>query len=278
MEPTNNNGMYMPVMPAYASGGIGGLLGGGNDILGILFIIALCGGGFGFGGLGGWGGMMGGMWGMEGLYPWLNNSQNINNGFRDQMLNTSINGIQQAVTAGFGDVQNSLCGGFASVNATVNNAQNALSQQLYTNQIADLERSFAAQTATTGGLTNVSAQLAQIGCNNAAATQDVKYTIATEGCASRATSTANTQLILDKLCQLELDNKNDKIASLERQLTMANLAASQNAQTAALTADNAAQTQYIVNRVAPYPTPAYIVQNPNGCAQNTCGCGCNYAA
>ena len=41
------------------------------------------------------------------------------------------------------------------------------------------------------------------------------------------------------------------------------LAASQTAQTAALVADNTAQTQYIVNRVAPYPVPAYTVANPN---------------
>jgi hypothetical protein len=44
---------------------------------------------------------------------------------------------------------------------------------------------------------------------------------------------------------------------------MQNLAASQVAQTAALVADNTAQTQYIVNRVAPYPIPSYTVANPN---------------
>ena len=37
---------------------------------------------------------------------------------------------------------------------------------------------------------------------------------------------------------------------------------SQTAQTSALIADNTAQTQYIVNRVAPYPVPAYVVANP----------------
>lgn len=60
---------------------------------------------------------------------------------------------------------------------------------------------------------------------------------------------------------------------LQNQLNMANLAASQNAQTAALTADNAAQTQYIVNRVAPYPQPA-IVYGYNTSWMNG-GCGCN---
>lgn len=154
----------MLVSPANGLANGGGLFGNNGDSwLGILFLIALCNGGFGFGGFGGgYGAMMGaGMMGMDYLYPWLNNSQNINDGFRDQQLSTQIGGIQNAITSGFGDVQTSLCGGFAGVNATVNSAQNALSQQLYTNQLADLERSFAAQTANTQGLNSLQAQLAQ---------------------------------------------------------------------------------------------------------------------
>ena len=158
------NGMDTTMLVSPTGGNVGnGLFGGGDSWLGILFLIALCNGGFGFGGFGGgYGAMMGaGMMGMDYLYPWLNNSQNINDGFRDQQLSTQIGGIQNAITSGFGDVQTSLCGGFAGVNATVNSAQNALSQQLYTNQLADLERSFAAQTANTQGLNSLQAQLAQ---------------------------------------------------------------------------------------------------------------------
>ena len=182
MALTDENGMgtTMLVQPSY--GGIpyagnfgGGLFGNGGDSwLGILFLIALCNGGFGFGGFGGgYGAMMGmGMADGFGLYPWLNNSQNINDGFREQMLNTSVNGIQNAVTSGFGDVQTALCGGFAGVNqnisqtgngvvSAITGAQNALTQQMYNNEIASLERSFAAQTANTAGLTGLQAQLAQ---------------------------------------------------------------------------------------------------------------------
>lgn len=39
----------------------------------------------------------------------------------------------------------------------------------------------------------------------------------------------------------------------------------------ALIADNTAQTQYIVNRVAPYPIPAYTVPNPFGTTTTTAG-------
>ena len=255
----------MLVQPSGFGGGFngGGLFGGDLSILVLFFLFMM---------MGGWGGMGG--FGMDGgLYPWMNNSQNINSGFRDQMLNTQINGIQNAVTSGFGDLQTALCGGFAGVNAGIVGAQNAITQQMYTNQIADLERSFAAQTAATAGNTALQAQLAQCCCDNRAATADLKYTVATEACADRsaisdalrdviAATTAQTQTILDKMCQQEIDNLKAQNIALQNQVNMQNLAASQAAQTAALVADNTAQTQYIVNRVAPYPIPAYTVANP----------------
>ena len=75
--------------------------------------------------------------------------------------------------------------------------------------------------------------------------------------------------------QWQIDAKNEKIAELQNQLTMANLAASQNAQTAAILANNEAQTTALEQYLAPTPRPAYIVQNPNCCQQNfSCGCGC----
>jgi len=225
--------------------------------------------------MGGWGNGFGGGFGggIDTLYPWMNNSQNINNGFRDQMLGTQISGIQNSITSGFGDVATALCGGFAGVNASINGAQNAIAQQLYGNQIADLERSFAAQTATTSGLTGIQSQLAQCCCENRAATADLKYTVATEACADRsaiadalrtviAENNASTQKILDKMCQQEIDALKAQNVALQNQVNMQNLAASQTAQTAQLIADNTAQTQYIVNRVAPYPIPAYTVANP----------------
>lgn len=97
-------------------------------------------------------------------------------------------------------------------------------------------------------------------------------TILSENCADRAAisdgirdiitnQTSNTQRILDKLCEQEIENLRERNLSLQNQVNMQNLAASQAAQTAQLIADNTAQTQYIVNRVAPYPIPAYTV-NP----------------
>ena len=198
----DSENMVMPVAP---SGGFGM----GGDWAWIILLLVLFGGfGGGFGG--------------DNLYPWINNAHKINDGFRDQMLNTTVSGISDRLISGFGDITTQLCNGF-------NSTQMALSNCC---------------------------------CENRAAIADLKYTLATEACASRATSTANTQRILDQMCADKLEEKNDEIAQLRSQIQALNLAASQTAQTAALVADNTAQTQYIVNRVAPYPIPAYVVANP----------------
>ena len=263
------NSMVMPVAPmngGYANGGFG--LGG--DWAWILLLLVLGGGWGGFGGFGAGGAMLGAdMMGGFGLYPWLNNSQNLNDGFRDQQLATQINGIQNAVTSGFGDVQTALCGGFAGVNASINGAQSAISQQLYGNEIANLNRSFEAQTANTAGLTNLSQQMANCCCENRLQTVETRNTVSTEAAATRAAIQSQTQQILDKMCQQEIDALKAQNIALQNQVNMQALAASQTAQTAALVADNTAQTQYIVNRVAPYPVPAFVVTNPTTPATTT---------
>ena len=244
------NGMDTTMLVSPNGSNNGGLFGGGDSWLGILFLIALCGGGFGFGG--GFGG--------DGIYPWLNNSQNINDGFRDQQMATQIGGIQNSITSGFGDMATALCGGFASVNASVNGAQNALTQQLYSNQIADLERSYAAQTANIAGLTNLSQQLATCYCENKTATNDVKYSIAQEAAATRATNAANTQAILDKLCAIELDTVKAQLAQAQREnvalqnaVNMSALRESQTAQTAAILAGQTSEVDALYDRLKNCP-------------------------
>ena len=220
-------GTTMLVQPSGFGGNGGFGLGDGNGwwIL-LLFIL-----------MGGWGnGFGGGFAGGADFYPWMNQSNQISNGFQNQMLNDSINGITS---------------GIAGITA-----------QLSNNQMADMERSFAVQSA-----------MQNCCCENRAATADLKYTVATEACADRAavgdalqaviaSNTANTQKILDRMCQQEIDALKAQNIALQNQVNMQNLAASQTAQTAQLIADNTAQTQYIVNRVAPYPIPAYTVANP----------------
>ena len=269
----NGNSFYMPVAPAYSNGGGFGS-GFGGDGWWILLLLLFAGGGFG-----GYGGF-----GMDGIYPWLNNSQNINDGFREQMLNTSVSSIQNSITSGFGDVQTALCGGFAGVNASVNSAQNAIAQQMYSNQIADLERSFAAQTASTAGMSNISSQLANCCCENRAATNDLKYTVANEASATRAAKSQNTQLILDKLCQLELDGvkaqveaKNDRILELQNQLNMATLRESQTAQNAFIAQGLNNEVDALYNRLSNCPVPSTPVygRTPIFTCNGNSGCGCS---
>ena len=290
----NNTGMVMPVAPMYGNGGNGGFGFGDNGFWIILLFILLGGWGNGFGG--GFGNNIAADGAV--LYPWMNQSNQINDGFRDQMLNTTINGIQNAVTTGFGDVQNSLCAGFAGVNATVNGAQNALAQQMYTNQISDLERSFAAQTASTQGMNAIQSQLAQCCCDNRAATADLKYTVATEACADRAAvsdgirdvitaQTANTQAILDKLCALELDGVKNQLAQAQRenvglqnQLNMAALRESQTAQNAFIQQGFSNEVDALYNRLNSCPVPTTPVYGRTPiftCGGQTVGCGCGGA-
>lgn len=269
VQPSNFGGGY--------SNGFGDFGNGGAFWILLLFILL---------GNGGWGNGFGGGFGGDGMYPWMNQSNQINDGFRDQMLNSSITGIQSSITSGFGDVQTALCGGFAGVNASITGAQNALAQQMYTNQIADLERSFAAQTAQTAGMTALQSQLASCCCENRLASADAKYTVATEACATRTANADNTnalmnaitagiQSIKDDLCNDRLEAERRENANLRTQLSMAQLAASQNAQTAAIEAGQRGLANEIEQYVLPTPRPAYVVQNPNCCAPYNYGCGCN---
>ena len=143
--------------------------------------------------------------------------------------------------------------------ALINGQQNILNA-LNNSQVNGMNQNFAMQSA-----------FQNCCCENRLGTADLKYTVANEGAATRTAMADSTQRILDQLCQDKIDAKNEKIADLERQLTMAQLAASQGAQTAAIIANNEAQTTALEQYLAPVPRPAYVVQNPNCCA-NQFGC------
>ena len=90
-----------------------------------------------------------------------------------------------------------------------------------------------------------------------------------------ASNTANTQAILDKLCQQEIDALKAQNQQLQMQGYLASLAASQAAQTGQILTDNAAQTATLIRTINPSPIPAYVVANPYGCGNGYYGCGCN---
>lgn len=261
MLENNNSGIpaTMLVGPTGYTGYNGSFGGGfGGDIGWLILVLLCCGGGFGWGG--GFGGGYGNM--MLGYdFPWLMNGQqeisnHISGTARDQMLNDGITGIR----ANLGDISTQLCGGFAGVNATINGAQNALAQQLYTNQISDLERSFAAQTATAQGFAGVQSGLCDIRYGNANNTRDIIEA-----------QTRGTQAVLDKLCALELDGYKREADNLRSELLYARGQASQVDQTARILAGQAAEIDGVYNRLKNCPVGTYNVCNPLTPA-GSCGC------
>ena len=181
---------------------------------------------------------------------------------------------QQDVQSGFD--QAAIMGGINTINTTLSNG------------FANAEISRANTLANITNQMNTIAMNQQNNCcENRLATANLGAIIAQEACADRAAvndalrtvieaNNAATQRILDQMCQDKIDSKNEQIASLQQQLTMAQLAASQSAQTAQLLADNSRQTAVLEDYLNPVPRPAFIVQNPSCCNQNYgygCGCG-----
>ena len=225
----NGSNMFMPVAPAgYGSGSMG--WGDGSFWIIVLFLFALMGNGWN-----------GGFGGNAGAVPYFMNTNNdVQRGFDQSAVMNGISGIQGSLAS----AEVSRCNAQANILATLNANQNA---------------NTAAMNSLAMGLQNCC-------CENRQQIADVKYAIATDGAATRANTDAKVQLVLDKLCQQEIDALKAQVGNLQTQLNMANLAASQGQQTSQLLQDNNAQTAALINRLAqPNPVPAYIVQNPNGC-------------
>lgn len=203
---------------------------------------------------------------------WGNNSGNdVQRGFDQSAIMNGISGIQTSANVGFGDIAL----GIAGVNQNISQIGNA-------NQVAMLQ-----------GFNGLQSQFANCCCENRLGIANLGADIAREACADRqavsealmgvtAQNNQNTNAIINAMnigfqniqnqnYQDKIDAKDTEIANLRTQLNMQNLAASQAQQTAQLVADNAAQTQYVVNRVAPYPVPSFNVNPP----YNYGGCGCN---
>lgn len=279
----NGSDLVMPVSPMY--GGNGGFgFGGDWGSLIVLFLIAAMFGGFN----GGFGGGFGGnQLGYD--FPWLMNGQqginnNVSDGFRDQMVQNGITSIRD----GIGDISTQLCNGFANVEIGAN-----------ARQLADMQQSFASQTAITGAITDLARQQADCCCESRLATCQTQNIVQNEGNATRfadanntrdiiTNQTANTQAILDKLCQLELDGvkaqveaKNDRISELQTQLNMATLRESQTAQNAFISQGFANEVDQLYNRLSSCPvgtvpvagsTPLFSC-NPSFNGNGGCGCG-----
>jgi hypothetical protein len=235
--------------------------------------------------MGGWGNIGWGNNGGGGAMPYIGATADMQRGFDQQSTTNALNNLSAQVGNGFADAAVARCAGDANITAAVTNSQFGVTTAVNN-----------AKDTIANGMNQLAMSLQNCCCENRAGLADLKYTVATENCQDRqalsdglrdlmAQNTANTnaivqsqnsgfQSVLDKLCQLELDNLKNENQNLRTQLNMAGLAASQTAQTAQLIQDNNLQTQALINRIAPAPVPAYPVANPNCCGAATFGCGC----
>ena len=193
----------------------------------ILLLFILLGGGLygnrGYGNGGGYG--AGGVGGNE-LYPWLNQSNQMNDGFRDQMMNGTINGIQQGVNSlatqlcqccndlqmalanGFNGVNQAMCNGFNSVNTAmlqgfngmgttmlqgfngVNMGMlqgfNGIEQGANARQMANMQTQFGMQSAMQQGFNGMQQQTAQFAYDTGLGMAQQTATILAEHCSDRA--------------------------------------------------------------------------------------------
>lgn len=282
----NGSGMVMPVAPMYG-GGNGGLGFGGDSWGWIILLLLFAGGGWGMGGfgMGGYGNMMLGY-----DFPWLLNGQqnimsNTNNGFRDSMLNDGITSIRDGISAlatqlcgCCGDMQMAIAQGFAGVEQGAN-----------TRQMANMQQQFANQTAMLQGFNQLSSQFADCCCENRLANCQTQNIIQNEGNTTRFADANNTrdiidatnrgnQMILDKLCQLELDgvkqNYENRIAGMQNVID--GLSAQVNAADRRVAMGEEVDALY--NRLSNCPVPSTPVFGRTPifqCNNNGCGCGCN---
>lgn len=254
--------------------------GNGSDFLWIIFLFFL----FPLLGRGGWGNGFGG--GNEGGCPSGAGLANlINNDNGRELLMSAIQGNGQAINnlatnlnCSVGQIQQAINGVSAKV-AEVS-CQVGMSSQQIINSIQAGNCQIANQMAQC--CCDVKGAIQQQGYENRIATinqtDDLKSNANTQFNILGAKIDAQTQIINDKFCQLEMREMQNKIDTLRAEKSALELSASQQAQTA-----------NIVNQLrTPAPIPAYCVPNPNCCygypfvnayatgyaAGEGCGCGC----
>jgi hypothetical protein len=268
-----NNGYGYPY-PVFPYGGGFGNSGFGTDggWIWIILILAL------FGGFNGNGNGFGN--GFNNDYAWLSNGQkeimqNTNDGFNTLHLSNQVEGVRDGV---FG-LSNQICNSTADVTSAITNG-------FYGAEISANNRAVNQMQDTWA----LSRQLSDCCCENRLGIANLNSTILAENCADRAAladglkdvlinQTANTQRILDQLCNDKIDAKNEKIADLQRELQMADLKASQIAQNAFISQGFANEVDQLYNRLSNCPVPSTPVygRTPIFTCPSNNGCGCNGA-
>ena len=271
VELAGANNAY-PVYPMMYGNGGGFGSGFGSDALWIILLLALF--GWGNNGNGGFGN------GFDNGYAWLSNGQkdimnNTTDGFNSLHLSNAIEGVRDSVNG----ISNQLCSCCADMQQTVSNGFYNAEISANNRQMADMNQNFA-----------LSQQLSNASADNRLGIANLTSTVISENCSDRqalnegirdviASQTAGIQRVLDQLCQDKIDEKNEKIADLQRQLSMADLRASQTAQNAFISQGFANEVDALYNRLntCPVPTTPVYGRTPIFTCPANNGCGCGYS-
>ena len=276
------NGFAYPYPVMNGNSGFGGF---GNDgALWLIVLLALIWGnnGNGFGGFGGNS--------FDNGYAWLSNGQkeimnNTNNGFDTLHLSNQIEGVRDGVYG----LSNQMCNSTSDIVSAVNNGFSNAEISANSRQIANMNQAFNNQIADLQAFNSLGSQLANCCCENRLGIANLGSDIAREACATRTNDTQNTQSILnvinggiqsikDEIFRDRIDEKDSKIAELNRQLSMKDLQASQTAQNAFIANSLNNEIDLMYNRLVNCPIPSTPVYGRTPiftCNNNGCGCGFN---
>ena len=272
---TNGNGGFYPY-PIYpmmgGNGGFGGF--GGDSAIWLIVLLALIWGNNGNGN-----GFFGGGNNFDDGYAWLSNGQkeimsNTNQGFDTLHLSNQLEGTRDGIYG----LSNQICNSTSDITSAISNG-------FYNSEISANNRAMNQMQDTFA----LSRQFADCCCENRLGIANLNSTILAENCADRAAladglkdvlinQTANTQRILDQLCNDKIDAKNEKITDLQRELLMKDLQASQIQQTATLRLGQEAEVDALYNRLSncPVPTTPVYGRTPIFTCNNNNGCGCGF--
>lgn len=201
----------------------------GND--GAWWILILLLAGWGNNGFGGFGGNAGNFYGFE--LGKVATTNDVASGFNNSAVLSSLNDLK----LGQAGLQQTLCQGFNGVNTAVLQSANA----------------------TERGFCDLGYKLQDCCCTTQRAIDGVNFNMSKGFCDVIRAGQDNTQQIINFLT-------NDKIDSLNRELTLAQGQLSQNA-----------QTRTLIDALRPVAQPAYITCSPYESVfgfNRSCGCGC----
>ena len=241
---TNNNGYAYPVYPMYGNGGFGSGVFGGDGIWAIVLLALL----FNNGGWGGFGN------------NWSGNNLATTDFVSSEFTQRDISQLSNTVTSQYGNLSTQLCNCCSDINSNVANGFYNTANNLCNLRSDVLENRYASALGFSNTQRDILMQTTQLE-NQLGMTSlqglarldscccDIKQAIREDGEQTRALITQNTiQDLRDRLTAAK-----DVISDRE-------------------------QTDTILSRLQPTPTPAYLVSSPyqsliNTGITNGCGCG-----